>query len=99
MANASAPLDTEPGASPLVMTGIQYYAENSTLPPSLDIMLAARPYSWATIALGGAVLVHSALIHRSKYPVIRVLTELCALGVLLTGIFQILGKHIILKID
>ena len=102
MANTSSTVPpstpTDPNFSPLVMTGLQYYAENSTLPPSLDIMLAARPYSWATIGLGVGVLLHSAIIHRNKYPVIRILTELCALGVLLTGVFQILGTCSIFKV-
>ena len=77
------------------MVGLSHYAENSTLPPSKDVMRATRPFAWATIALALAVFLHSSLIHRWKFPVIRVLTELCALGVLLTGVFQILGEFLI----
>ena len=78
--------------SSLLRAGLRFYARNCTAPPTAEVMTASRPYSAAAIALAISVMAHSVLIHRRKLPVIRLLTDLCALGVLLTGLFQILGE-------
>lgn len=47
--------------------------------------------SYICIAMGGAIILHSAFVNRLKYPLIRILVETCALGTLLNGMFYILG--------
>ena len=82
-----------PSPAPLLRTGVHLFARNSSAPPSGAVLAAARPYSGAALALALAVALHSAAIHRRKFPVIRLLTDACALGVLLTGLFQLLGRR------
>ena len=88
-------MSADSSAAPLLRVGLRFYAINCTAPPPAEVMTAARPYSAGAMALAVAVLVHSVILHWKKFPVIRVLTDICATGVFLTGLFQILGESII----
>ena len=81
-----------PSLSPLLRSGIRYFVTNTGAPPPQELLTYFRPYAWASIALALAVTAHCALIYRNKYPLVRHLTHLGALGVLLTGLFLLLSE-------
>ncbi len=81
-----------PTIIPFFKIGSQYYITNSAPLPTDEELIWCRPLSCATITLGVTVLVHSFFINKWKFPTVRILTDICAVGVCLTGLFQILSK-------
>jgi hypothetical protein len=60
--------------------------------PITSVFIATN---WGNIALGGFIFLHSFYIHRLKYSKIRLLTEACAFGGILTGIFHLACKVVL----
>ena len=81
-----------PTIEPFVMVGLKYYIANSPEIPTSDELVFFRPFSWTIIALGIGIILHSYLINKWTFPSVRILTDLCVLGVILTGLSQILSK-------
>ena len=78
--------------SPLLRPGLRYFVQNAGAPPPQDLLTYCKPYAWACIALAFAVTAHCALIYRTKFPLVRHLKHLGALGVFFTGLFLLLSE-------
>ena len=90
----------QPTASPsafagLLRTGPGVWVRNSIfsfeIPPA-EAMANLDPLAWACVAVGGLVLVHSFLLHRTRLSTTRTLVEVSGLGSVLGGVFFLLGR-------
>jgi hypothetical protein len=78
--------------SPFIQIGIKYFVVNSFKIPTSDELEYCRSFSWIILVLGIMVYLHSIYINKWKFPSVRIMTDICALGVFLSGFFQILCK-------
>ena len=77
---------------PFIQIGINYFVTNSFKIPPSDELVYCRSFSWIILVLGIIVYLHSIYINKWKFQSVRIMTDICALGVFLSGFFQILCK-------
>ena len=77
-----------PSPSPRPATYWVIYSLAYSGPPDFTAVV----FNWAMIAFGGFVLFHSAMLHGLRYKSVRLLTDISASAMILSGLLLHFGK-------